>query len=39
MSDNQANDKQDNKSRHKERMQQQKAKVDERIANAQVEKG
>ncbi|MGY8899827.1 MAG: cob(I)yrinic acid a,c-diamide adenosyltransferase [Paraglaciecola sp.] len=39
MSDNHANDKQDDNSRHKARMQQQKAKVDERIANAQVEKG
>jgi cob(I)alamin adenosyltransferase len=29
----------DNNDRHKARMQQQKAKVDERIANAQIEKG
>lgn len=32
-------DNHDDNSRHKTRMQQQKAKVDERIANAQVEKG
>ncbi|ABG39660.1 cob(I)yrinic acid a,c-diamide adenosyltransferase [Paraglaciecola sp. T6c] len=43
MSDTPSNDNKDEKKdenhRHKARMQQQKAKVDERIANAQVEKG